>query len=126
MPNEQPPLVMGDIMDEQLESADGRSIGRVTDVEAEWREDGALVLTHLVLGPQAYAGRVSERLQALAKKLLRDRFEGRIPVEDVEDLGPTIRLRRTAEEYAERYGVARSERWIASHILRFIPGSGYP
>lgn len=120
-----PFLGMGDIMDQQLESADGRLIGRVADIEMEWREDGSLVFTHLLLGPEALAGRVAEHMRPLAHRLLGGRFERRIPLSEIEDLGTTIRLRGTAAQYREQYGVGRSERWLASHILRFIPGSGY-
>jgi sporulation protein YlmC with PRC-barrel domain len=112
-------LVMGDIMDMQLETSDGRHIGRVTDIEAALRDDGALVLTHLVVRPEALSGRVASRLRPLAHLLLRDRFDHRIPVTEIEDVGPTVRLRGTAEQY----GLDRSDRWLAEHILRFIPGS---
>lgn len=111
---------MGDLADEQLETADKRYIGRVADVEAEWRADGTLVLTDLVVGPQALAGRVASWLRPLARVLLRDRFDHRIPLSDAEELAPTIRLRKPAAEYA----VGQSERWLVEHVMRFIPGSG--
>ena len=120
MPSDQDRLLaMADIMDMQLETSDGCHVGRVADIEAELRDDGALVLTHLVVGPEALSGRVGSRLRPLAHLLLRGRFEHRIPVAEIEDVGPTVRLRGTAEEY----GLDRSDRWLAEHILRFIPGS---
>ena len=64
-------------------------------------------------------GRVGSRLRPLAHLLLRGRFEHRIPMAEIEDVGPTVRLRGTAEEY----GLDQSDRWLAEHILRFIPGS---
>jgi hypothetical protein len=64
-------------------------------------------------------GRIGSCLRPLAHLLLRGRFEHRIPVAEIEDVGPTVRLRGTAEEY----GLDRSDRWLAEHILRFIPGS---
>src|SRR6188472_287460 len=87
-------LTMRDIMDGQLESNEGRELGRVADIEAEWRDDGSLVLTHLVVGPQALAGRVSSRLRPIARWLLRDRFEHRVPISEVAKLsGGTVHLR---------------------------------
>lgn len=112
--------VMRDIMDYQLESSDKRKIGRVADIQTEWQENGDLVLTYLVAGPQALVGRVSERLRPLARFVFRDRFDHRIPLSEVEEFGPTIRLRGKATDYA----IGQSERWIAIHILRWIPGSG--
>src|SRR5436305_13584776 len=93
-------LVMRDIMDSQLETRDKRHIGRVADIEAEWRDDGKLVLTNIVTGPQALTGRVASHLLPIARFLLRDRFEHRIPLSEVENFGPTLHLRRKAKDYA--------------------------
>ena len=109
-------LAMRDIMDSQLETSDKHDIGRVADIEAEWRDDGKLVLTNIVTGPQALTGRVASRLRPIARFLLRDRFEHRIPLSEVENFGPTLRLRGKAKDYA----VGQSDRWIADHILRWI------
>lgn len=110
-----------DIIDSQLETSDGVEIGRVADIEVELHEDGRLVLINLVTGPQALAGRVATPLRPLLARILRDRCEHRIPLSDVETFGPTLRLRGKATQYP----VGQSERWIAAHILRWIPGSGY-
>lgn len=112
---------VADIIDNQMETSDKIEIGRVDDIEAEWRDDGQLVLTNLVTGPQALAGRVSSRLRPIFRFFLRDRFEHRIPFKEVENYGPTLHLRGKAADYP----VGQSDRWIASHILRWIPGSGY-
>lgn len=116
-----PLYAMRDMMDSQLLASDGVCVGRVADVRAEWR-DGAVYLTHLVTGPQALAGRVGERMRPLARRVFRDRFEQAIPLSEVQVFGPTIRLARSAREYAG----GRSDRWVARHILRWIPGSGVP
>jgi hypothetical protein len=110
-----------DIIDSQLETSDDVEIGRVADIEAEWREDGSLVLASLVSGPQALTARVSSRLTPFASWLFRDRFDHRIPIKDVECFGPTLRLCGRADDYP----VGSSELWIAKYILRWIPGSGY-
>lgn len=114
-------LVMRDMMDAQLETSDRRKIGRVADIEAEWRGDGKLVLTAIITGPQALAGRVSEHLRPIARFLLRDHFDHSIPIDEVEKVGPTLYLKGKAENYS----VGQSDQWIASHILRWLPGSGY-
>jgi sporulation protein YlmC with PRC-barrel domain len=109
-----------DILDSQLLTSDGRRIGRVADIEAEERSDGSLRLTHLLMGPQALAGRVNRYLGALFRFFLRDRFEHRIAIGEVSRFGPTLILRGKAADYP----VGQSERWIAGHILRWIPGNG--
>jgi len=48
-----------DIIDSQLETSDKHSIGRVSDIEGEWQDDGTLIITHLAVGPQALARRIS-------------------------------------------------------------------
>ena len=110
-----------DIIDSQLVTHDKRRIGRVSDIEAVWHEDGTLVLSSLVIGPQALAGRIASPLRSIVRFVLRDRFDHRIPLEDVEDFGPTLRLRGTANDYP----VGQSDTWIANHIIRWIPGSGH-
>ena len=114
-----PLLVARDMLDNLLETEDGRSIGRVADVEARW-EDGRLVLVHLVTGPQALIRRLASHLRRPARFIFRDRFDHRISLEDVTDIGPTIKLRRRAFEYR----TGQADRWIARHLLRYIPGSG--
>ena len=109
-----------DIIDSQLETRDDVEISRVADIEAELRADGKLELTHLMVGPQALAGRVASPLRSLFRFLLRDRFEYRIAISDVEHFGPTLRLKGRARDYE----IGQSERWIAKHILHWIPGSG--
>jgi hypothetical protein len=113
-------LFLRDIIDAQLESADHRALGRVADIEVEVRENGCLALTALLTGPQAGAGRVAGGLRRVCAWVLRDRFESRIPLEEVHAFGPTIILRKQAREYQ----VGQSERWIVRHLLRWIPGSG--
>ena len=109
-----------DILDSQLLTSDGRRIGRVADISAEEQTDGSLKLTHLIVGPQALAGRVNSHLRSVFLFFLRDRFEHSIPRSEVTRFGPTLYLRGKAEDYA----VGQSERWIAKHILRWIPGNG--
>jgi hypothetical protein len=110
-----------DIIDSQLETCDGVRIGRVADIEIEQHADGTLHLSALLIGPQALAARLSPKLRSLARWLFRDRFDHRITLDDVESFGPTLRLRRRAEDYP----IGQSERWIAKYLLRWLPGSGY-
>lgn len=113
-------LLVRDILDGQLESADRRRIGRVGDLEATQEPDGRLRLTAILVGPQVLLGRISYRLRGAATRLLGDRFAHRIDIDQVEEVGPTVRL----VGRASRYSVAAGDAWIAEHVLRFIPGSG--
>ena len=113
-------LVMRDLMDNALEAADGRHLGRVDDLAAEWREDGRLFLTEILCGPEALLTRVGSRLRALGALVLRGRLESRLPIGEIQELGPTVKLRQPSGCYQ----VGKSDEWIARHLLRWIPGSG--
>ena len=113
-------FLMRDIVDEQLRTRDGRDIARVADVEGRWHLDGTLVLSDMIVGPQALAARVWGRLEPLARFLLRDRFEHRIPLEEIAAVELDICLKRDASAYH----VGHADTWVVDHILRFIPGSG--
>jgi hypothetical protein len=101
-------------------SVDGRRLARVADVRARWHEDGSLWLTELVVGPEALAGRVSDRVRRLLHSWFAGRFEHRVSLTEVEELGPTIRLRGRASDY----GLGGADEWIVRRVFRFIPGSG--
>jgi hypothetical protein len=113
-------LAMRDIADGLLESADGVDLGRVSDIEIVLDGDGTPRLTALLVGPEALAGRVSSHLHPLARWVFRGRFDHQIPLEEVEEFGPTLKLRHVADHYS----VGHADDWIYQHILRFIPGSG--
>lgn len=96
-------FTIADVLDSQLITRDGKEIGRVADVEAQWDDAGDLVLTVLVTGPQALAGRVLRPLRSLLQRWLHDRFERKIPLREVEEFGPTLRLfglQYTARDFA--------------------------
>jgi sporulation protein YlmC with PRC-barrel domain len=111
---------MRDLVDMQLVTADGKRIGRVADVDCEWRADGTLALLCLRTGPQALARRFGALPGRVARFVFRDRFERRIALDEIVEVGLEVRLRGRAEDYA----VGQSERWLVAHVLRFIPGSG--
>ena len=121
VPAKQQILVMRNIMDNQLETCDNIEIGRIADIEAEWRPDGSLILINLLTGPEALAGRLSSHLRPIAHFFLHGHFEHSIPITDIDDFDPTLRLRDMETDYA----VGQSDRWIANHIFRWIPGSGW-
>lgn len=114
----EPLLVMRDLMDLQIESADGIDLGRVDDLEARVDEDGAVTVTALLAGPQALAGRISSRLRPIVRRVLRDRFDSRIPTDEVAEMALVVRLRGPADQYR----VGSSDRWLAEHLWARLPG----
>jgi hypothetical protein len=113
-------MTMRDMVDAQVESLDGRKLGRVADLEGSIGADGTLRIVALLLGPEAQLGAVSARLRKLLHGRLKGRFDHRIEVEEVEEVGPTVKLRQPADAY----GLDGMDRWLVDHLLRFIPGNG--
>jgi hypothetical protein len=109
---------MRDIVDGQLRTREGRRIGRVAEIEAEWTPRG-LILRRLILGPEAHASRVWGRLADGLHRLLGGRYEHSIDVSEIEEIGPNVMLKQTADAY----DVGDTDAWIRDHIFRFIPGS---
>lgn len=120
-PEEQYHSAGGDFLDSQLETADDVEIGRVADIEAVWHEDGRLVLCALLTGPQTLALRIARPLGTFFRWIFHDRFDHAIPMSELTKVSLTLRLRGNAANYP----TGQSEYWIASHILRWIPGNGY-
>jgi sporulation protein YlmC with PRC-barrel domain len=110
-------LLLRDIVDGQLRTREGRRIGRVADIELEWTARGVFI-RNLVLGPEAHLGRVWWRLGAAAARVLHGRREHTIDVAEIEEIGPNVMLRNTADHY----DTGSTDDWIRKHIFRFIPG----
>jgi hypothetical protein len=79
------------------------------------------VIRNLVTGPEALVRRVSSHLAPVARWIFRGRFDKRIAMDQIVSIeGLEIHLKRNAASYAP----GASERWIARHLLRFLPGTG--
>ncbi|HET7027720.1 MAG TPA: hypothetical protein VFI28_08510 [Candidatus Limnocylindrales bacterium] len=118
-------LLMRDLIDGELESADRIRIGRVADVVISWDHERpshhpTARVTTIVLGPEALAGRIRPGLRPLLHRPLGGRWERELPLHEVEELGPTLRLR----EAARAYRLASGEWWVGEHLVRHIPGAG--
>ena len=116
------------LLDQQVLDAEDRPVGRVDDVELELDPGGAPRMVALLIGQQALGERLGGtpgRTMAAMAGRLRDRGaeEGpaRIPIEAVEGSDPMIKVDRPLRELD---GIADLERWLAHHVVRWIPGSG--
>jgi sporulation protein YlmC with PRC-barrel domain len=107
-----------DIVDGQLRTREGRRIGRVAEIELEWKQDG-LYVNRLVLGPGAHLGRVWSRLGEFAERVSKGSHEHSIDASEIEEIGPNVMLKDTADHY----DVGGADDWIRRVIFRFIPGA---
>lgn len=120
-PDEQYLSAGGDFLDSQLETADKIEIGRVADIEAEWHEDGRLVLCAILTGPQTLAHRIARPLGTFLQWIFHGHFDHAIPMSELANVELILHLRSNAIHYP----TGQSERWLIHHILRWIPGNGY-
>jgi sporulation protein YlmC with PRC-barrel domain len=104
------------LLDEQICDSDGRRIGRVDDVEL--RGDPPRV-TALLVGEGLYPRRLPRRLARLARRLTGPERWGanalRIPWEEVDELGATVKLRKKARELGLGMGDEPSS-WIVKRL----------
>lgn len=110
-------LLLRDIIDGQLRTREGRRIGRVADVEVEWTSRG-VYLRRMIMGPEAHLGRVWSRLGSLGERLWHGRHEYAIDAAEIEEIGPNVMLRDTADAY----DTGAADDFIRTKIFRFIPG----
>jgi hypothetical protein len=116
------------LLDQQVVDAEDRPVGRVDDVELELGKAGAPRLVALLVGQQALGERLGGtlgRTTAAIAGRLRDPANGpgpaRVPLEAVAETGPLVRLNRALRDLA---GIAGLERWLAHHVVQWVPGAG--
>ncbi|MEU0487600.1 hypothetical protein ABZ249_00120 [Nocardiopsis sp. NPDC006139] len=110
------------VLDRQIVDAEGDNVGKVDDVEFEWREGEPPTMTALVsdtaaLGPRI-AGRLGRSWEVLLGRLRPpDEEPTLIRLEDVEQFDPS-----TVLSIAAPPGMRPMETWVAEHIICRIPG----
>lgn len=113
-------LLVRDVLDAQLVSRDGVRLARVADVDLEVGDRGEVRVAALVIGPQALARRLPRVIAPVVSRLVGDRYDHRIGIGEVVEVGPWLRLHGAAADY----DVGEGDSWWARHLLRFLPGSG--
>ncbi|WP_156426565.1 hypothetical protein [Mycobacterium sp. IS-3022] len=114
-----------DFLDLQVIDRDGIPVGRVDDLALEVRHDGAYV-THLLTGQRALGARMTgvlgtvlRTIAATAATDVNPREARAVPVDEIEELRPQVKLRRPLRELE----IAGLERWLADRLVSRLPGS---
>lgn len=114
-----------DLLDRQIVDKDDELVGKVDDVELSDDVDAAPRVIALLLGPQAYGQRLGGRLgtwiASIGARLAGTRHPIRIPIEVVEDINVSIKLRVAAAEIDR---AERLDNWLEKHFIGRIPGAG--
>lgn len=103
------------ILDHQLVDVHGRRCGKVDDLELEGVSERKPRVAAILVGGSAWRGR--GRLGRLAARLGGGRLV-RVAWEDVDEVGASVKLRRTASELGLGRGDDRARRLVA-----WIPGA---
>jgi sporulation protein YlmC with PRC-barrel domain len=112
-----------ELLDRQLVDKDGRLAGKVDDLElTDPGEDlDPPRVMAILTGPEALAGRLRTRfgrwLRQLSLRLLAPQGPSRVPVEQVEEIGSSIRLRVAVGRLGTGQG------W-AGRLIGRLPGAG--
>lgn len=114
------------LLDRQVVDADGRSLGKVDDLHFSSPGGGAPPeLVAIMIGQQAYGRRLGGRLgrwwTALAARISARPEAVAVPMQVVERVGVTVRLRVGAAAIPE---LERGERWLRERFIGRIPGAG--
>src|SRR5919199_2519459 len=113
-------LLMRDIVDNQLLDSEGERVTKVAGVEVELREDARPMVRALLVGPEPLARRIGPRVGRLVQRITGGKREVRIPWEQIENIGPDIKL----SVLASATGATHAEDWVREKIIGRIPGSG--
>jgi sporulation protein YlmC with PRC-barrel domain len=104
------------LLDEQICDSEGRRVGRVDDLELQGSPPR---VTALLVGEGLYPRRLPRMLGKLARRISGpERWGGnalRIPWEEVDDLGSTVKLRKKAEELGLGMG-DDPNRWMVRRL----------
>jgi hypothetical protein len=115
-----------ELLDHQLIDRDGLLCGNVDDVELEVPADGGRpVVTALLAGPGVLSERIGGRAGHAWAELLRRLYPGRekvgrIPMDQVADVGSAIRLSVPRDEVDSDL----FEVWVRDHVINRLPGAG--
>jgi hypothetical protein len=111
------------LLDRQIADADDVATAKVDDLELEL--SGELpVVTAILCGQAALAGRFAPRMARLFERLRRvvdpvgEPGPARIPWSAVKDVGTDVRLTSRRDDLE----VTAAETWLATHVIGRIPG----
>lgn len=110
-------LLMRDVVDNQILDVTGRRVTKVAGLEVELRDGARPRVVALLVGPEPLARRLGGRVAWACGVVSGRRRTVRIPWEQVQDVGPDVRLRVTAEST----GATHAEDWVRDHIVRWLP-----
>ena len=113
------------LLDRQILDRHGHPIGKVDDIElTEPSEDDPPMVTALLIGPQAFGPRIGGRLGrwivGIARRLSPAQGPTKISLNDVTEIGVTVRVGLAAEDLTD---VLRLERWLRTNLVSRIPGA---
>lgn len=111
------------LLDRQIVDADGRMVAKVDDLELTRCDDGRYQVTALLVGPAALGPRlggvVGRLVTAVHARLSHRDQPGRIPIDEVTDVGSSVTVRGNARRVYD----AGFESWARTRVIDKLPGA---
>jgi hypothetical protein len=109
--------LVGDLLDKRLLDKNGRYVGTVDSIVLEVDGDAPPIVTAVRVGAPALLRRLHPRLARWARRLpVTD-----LPMSKIREAGMDVEVEVDGERHSTLLGV---EKWIRTHIVERIPGSG--
>lgn len=106
-----PIKLVAELLDLPIQDKDDRFCGVVDDVELSGTAGKEMRIKALLVGPGAYEGRLPGWVFKLAKLIAGDRLT-RVPIDQVEQIHTTVRLKCRAEDVRLHAVENRVRGWI--------------
>lgn len=116
------------LLDRQIEDSEGRLCGKVDDLELTVPDDGGPPLVTAILsGPGALAGRMSGRIGAWVESVFRRLHPEVSPQPTRISFGVVKRIDHSVELSIPKgdLGTNLFEAWVRDHVISKIPGAGH-
>ncbi|MFB8776634.1 hypothetical protein [Streptomyces broussonetiae] len=111
------------LLDRQAVDSEGTELGKIDDLLFADDGDGPPVLTAVLIGRRAFAGRLGGRAglwwAGIAERLSGRRGPVEVPVAAIDEMGTVVRLASTAEAFPD---LTAPERWLRQHLVSRLPG----
>jgi sporulation protein YlmC with PRC-barrel domain len=105
------------LLDDDLIDSEGMRCGRVDDIEIDGEPGGNARIAAILTGSGVWPARLPRALRGAGSRIFGGRVR-RIPWEEVQDIGETVKLKQPGS----KFGIGEADVW-PRRVLKKVPGS---